>query len=378
MIIRRAYKTELDPNNKQCTMMGRCCGTARFVYNWGLTEWKQWYEDGKKPSEYSLRKHFNSVKDEVCPWVREVPYAVTEAALRNLGSAFKHFFRRVKNGEKKVGYPKFKKRGRHNSFQLRNTKVEGDRVRLTSIGWGRLKERGYLPITDSGTKFGTYATISEHAGRWYISVQVEEEIPDPVNDSTLVVGVDFGLKALAVCSDGTVYENPHVLREAQRKLNRLQRELSRRTKGGANWRKTKAKLQRQHAKVQNVRRYILHDISHDIIVNKQPATIAIENLNVSGMMSNHHLAQAIADVGFYELRRQIEYKAKWHGVNVVLIDRWFPSSKTCSRCGCIKDDLALGDRIFKCLDCGLEIDRDYNAALNLAAIGNRETHGEIA
>jgi len=206
MIIRRAYKTELDPNNKQCTMMGRCCGTARFVYNWGLTEWKQWYEDGKKPSEYSLRKHFNSVKDEVCPWVREVPYAVTEAALRNLGSAFKHFFRRVKNGEKKVGYPKFKKRGRHNSFQLRNTKVEGDRVRLTSIGWGRLKERGYLPITDSGTKFGTYATISEHAGRWYISVQVEEEIPDPVNDSTLVVGVDFGLKALAVCSDGTVYE----------------------------------------------------------------------------------------------------------------------------------------------------------------------------
>ena len=376
MVIQRAYKTELDPNNKQRTMMGCCCGISRYVYNWGLAEWKQWYEDGKKPSRFKLCTHFNSIKDDTCPWVREVPYAVTEAAFRNLGAAFQHFFRRVKNGDKKVGYPRFKKRGRQNSFQLCNTKVESDCVRLTHIGWVRLKEHSYLPATDSGIKFGIYATVSERAGRWYISVQVEEEIPDPANGSTLVVGVDFGLKALAVCSDGAVYENPHALREAQRKLGRLQRELSRRTKGGANWRKTKVKIQRQHAKVASIRQHVLHNVSHDIVVNKHPAVVAIEDLNVSGMMSNHHLAQAVADVGFYELRRQIEYKAKWHGVEVIIVDRWFPSSKTCSQCGCIKDDLTLGDRVFKCQDCGFEIDRDYNAALNLAAIGNRETHGD--
>jgi len=373
MKIQRAYKTELDPNNKQCTKMGRYCGASRYVYNWGLVEWKQWYEAGKKPSHFKLCKHFNSIKDDVCPWVREIPYAVTESAFRNLGNAFQHFFRRVKNGDKKVGYPKFKKRGQHNSFQSRNTRIENDRVRLTGIGWVRLKEHRYLPTTDSGVKFGTYATISERAGRWYISVQVEEEIPDPVNGSTLVVGVDFGLKALAVCSDGTVYENPHALREAQRKLGRLQRELDRRTKGGANWRKTKTKIQRQHARIANLRQHVLHDMSHDIIVNKHPAGVAIEDLNVSGMMSNHCLAQAIADARFYELRRQIEYKAKWHGVEVVMVDRWFPSSKTCSRCGCIKDDLTLDDRVFHCEDCGLEIDRDCNAALNLAAIGKAET-----
>ena len=185
--------------------------------------------------------------------------------------------------------------------------------------------------------------------------------------------MDFGLKALAVCSDGTVYENPHALRAAQRKLGRLQRELSRRTKGGANWRKTKAKVQRQHAKVANIRQHVLHDVSYDIVANKHPAVVAIEDLNVSGMMSNHCLAQAVADVGFYELRRQIEYKAKWHGVEVVMVDRWFPSSKACSRCGCVNDDLTLDDRVFKCQDCGLEIDRDYNAALNLAAIGKAQT-----
>jgi len=373
MIIYRAYKTELDPNDKQRTMAGRCCGAARYVYNWGLAEWKRGYEAGEKPSRYKLCKHFNSVKDDVCPWVREIPYAVTEAAFCNLGSAFQHFFRRVKNKEKEAGYPKFKKRGRDSSFQLKGTRVETNRVRLTGIGWVKLKERWYIPTTNDGTKFGTYATISERAGCWYISVPVEEEIPDPVNDSALVIGVDFGLKTLAVCSDGTTYENPHILREAQRKLGRLQRELARRTEGGSNWRKTKVEIQRQYARIANIRQHVLHSVSHDIVVNKHPSTVVIENLNVSGMMSNHHLARAIADVGFCELRRQIEYKAGWHGVEVVVADRWFPSSKTCSRCGCIKSDLTLSDRVFKCRDCGLEIDRDYNAACNLAAIGKAET-----
>jgi len=376
MEIIKAYKTELDPNNKQASFFGRCCGTSRYVYNWGLAEWAAQYEAGNKPSQYKLRKQFNAQKDESCPWIRQIPYCVIETAFADLGNAFKHFFRRVKNGEEKPGYPRFKKRGRKSSFRMRGYKTENSQIWLgRSIGWVRLKERGYIP---EGVRYGenggcVYCTISECAGRWFISVQVKEQIEDPENDSTLVVGADFGIKSLVVCSDKTVYENPKPLRNAQRKLSRLNKEIARRKKGGSNWKKTKRKLARQHARVANIRRHTLHQISHDLVVNKRPGTIVIENLNVSGMVKNHCLAQAISDVGFYELRRQIEYKAKWHGVHVVIVDRWYPSSKTCSNCGCIKDDLMLADRVFRCDDCGFEIDRDLNAAINLATLGKAQT-----
>jgi len=244
------------------------------------------------------------------------------------------------------------------------------------LGWVRLKEHGYIPTTESGVKFGVYATISERAGRWYISLLVLDDVPVERNNSTLVIGIDFGLKTLAVCSDGTTYENPRPLREAQRKLKRTQRELSRRTKGGKNWQKTKLRLQRHYAKVTNIRTHTLHHISRDV-VNKNPGVIVIEDLNVAGMGKNHKLAQAIMDVSFAELRRQIEYKAKRAGIDVVVVDRWFPSSKACSGCGCIKDNLTLGDRVYHCNDCGLEIDRDLNAALNLAAMGEPRNTGGL-
>jgi len=363
----RAYKTELDPNNKQCTFLARCAGASRFAYNWGLATWKQWYEDGKKPSAYSLRKEFNAIKREQCPWITELPYTVTEGAFYNLGAAFQNFFRRVKNGDAKVGYPKFKSR-KHSrqSFKLRNTKIEHDRVRLTGIGWVRLKEHGYIP-TDV-IKYGTYATVSSHAGRWYISVLAYEDEPEPINDSTLVIGADFGLKTLVVLSNGETFENPHCLIEAEHKLKRLQRELSRRKKGSANRHKTKIKLQRQHAKVANVRKHVLHNISHHVTEDLKPRTIVLEDLNVKGMQSNHHLAKAIADVGFAELKRQIEYKAERHGIEVLIADRWYPSSKTCSGCGWKNNDLTLADRTFHCPECGLELDRDLNAARNLARL----------
>ena len=375
MKILRAYKTELDPNNKQRTWLGRCCGAARFVYNWGLGEWQEQYGIGGQPSAYALCRYFNSMKDDRCPWIRKLPYAITESAFLNLGVAYKNFFRRVKQGQT-PGYPKFKKRGRGSSFQLKNTRVENNRVRLTGLGWVRLKEHGYIPTTESGVKFGVYATISERAGRWYISVLTMDDTPVERNDSALVIGIDFGIKTLAVCSDGTTYENPRPLREAQRQLKRTQRELSRRTKGGKNWQKTKLRLQRHYARVTNIRTYTLHHISRDV-VNKNPGVIVIEDLNVAGMGKNHKLAQAIMDVSFAELRRQIEYKAKWAGIDVVVVDRWFPSSKACSGCGCIKDNLTLSDRVYHCNDCGLEIDRDLNAALNLAAMGEPRNTGEL-
>ena len=363
----KGYKTELDPNNKQRTLFARYAGISRFVYNWGLATWKQQYEDGLKPSMYKLKKEFTAIKYEQCPFVTVAPYAVTGAAFRNLGAAFQHFFRRVKNGDAKAGYPKFKSR-RHpkQSFQVRDTEIEYDRVRLTTIGWVRLRERGYIP-TDA-EKYGTYATVSTHAGRWYISVLAYETAPIPINDSTLVIGADFGLKTLVVLSNGETFENPHCLTEAERKLKRLQRELARRKRGGANWQKTKAALQRQYAKVSNVRKHVLHNISHHVTADLRPGTIVLEDLNVSGMMANHHLAKAIADVGFYELRRQIEYKAQGYGIEVILADQWYPSSKTCSGCGWKDAGLTLADRTFNCPECGLKIDRDLNAAKNLASL----------
>jgi len=388
------YKTELDPNNVQRTFLRQCAGSARFVYNWGLATWEHWYKDGKKPSAYSLRGEFNAIKREQCPWITELPYAVTEGAFYNLGNAFSNYFRQKKDGTvakriaemKKAGtwarhcakrlergrnpdpgYPQFKSRHHpKQSFHLKNTRIEHDRVRLTGIGWVHLKERWYIP-TDA-VKYGVYATISTHAGRWYVSVLAYDDVPEPTNDSTLVIGADFGLKTLVVLSNGETFENPHCLIEAERKLKRLQRELSRRAKGGANRQKTKAKLQRQHAKVANIRKHVLHGISYHVTADLKPRTIVIEDLNVKGMMSNHHLAKAIADVGFYELRRQIEYKAERHGIEVMMADRWFPSSKTCSACGWHNSTLTLGDRVFQCPECGLEMDRDLNAARNLAQL----------
>src|SRR3990167_5230910 len=154
MKILRAYKTELDPNNTQKALFARCCGTSRYVYNWGLAEWQRQYQAGEKPSQYGLSKQFNSQKDEICPWIRELPYAVTESAFANLGAAFDNFFRRVKKGEK-PGYPNFKKRGNSGSFKIRNLGIKNDSVRITGVGWTRLKERNYLP--DSADKYGTYA-----------------------------------------------------------------------------------------------------------------------------------------------------------------------------------------------------------------------------
>jgi len=372
MRILKAYKAELDPNNKQRTYFRRCAGTARFVYNWALADRIMRYEKGLSTSQYEQRTRFNSIKDEQCPWIREVPYAITESAFANCDMAYQNFFRRVKNSEK-PGFPKFKRRGMRESFQLRDTKVVEDKIRFTRpIGWIRLKEYGYIPV--DANYYGTYATISEQGGHWFVSVLVEEEIEQPQLNGK-VIGVDFGINHLAICSDGMVFENSRPLDQATRKLKRIQRELSRREKGGSNWHKTKDRLRRVHYSVANQRQHIQHQISHYLTFKAQPAVIVLEDLNVSGMLQNHHIARALSDVGFYELRRQIEYKAEWLGIEVIYADRFFPSSKTCSRCGSKRDDLKLSERTFVCNDCGFSIDRDLNAALNLAALVNRETHG---
>ena len=175
MKVFKAYKTELKPNNKQITFFNQCSGTSRYVYNWGLAEWKKEYESGGKPSQYGLCVKFNSLKDEICPWIREYPYAITESAFSNLNNAFKNFFRRLKTCEKS-GYPKFKNKFDNKSFQVRGTKIQSDKIKITGIGWIRLKQHNYIPINVD--KYGVYATISEQASKWFVSILVEEEMKE--------------------------------------------------------------------------------------------------------------------------------------------------------------------------------------------------------
>jgi putative transposase len=231
---------------------------------------------------------------------------------------------------------------------------------LPRLGRLRLKERGYLP-TSSEVQILS-ATVSEQAGHWSVSVQVEEEQAVPENTGP-VVGIDLGIKSLATLSDGEVIPNPRHLKRRLKKLKRLQRMVSRRQKGGKNRKKAVQKLAKLHRQIRHQRHNTLHQVTTRLAKTK--SVLVIEDLYVAGMLKNHRLAQAIGDVGFAEFKRQLLYKASWHGSRVILADRWEPSSKRCSGCGWIDADLTLKDRIFHCEQCGLVLDRDLNAAINL-------------
>ena len=360
----RAYKTKLVLNNKEASYFLGCAGFSRFVFNWGLAEWKRQYEAGEKPSAYSLKKQFNAIKDKEFPWVREYPYVIEQEAFDHLGRAFQNFFRRVKKGEK-PGYPKFKKRGISDRFTLRDCNADRNDIKLPIIGWTRLAESHYLPTENVKI---LSANISKRGKNWLVSLQVEKEVQEPVAQIGKPLGIDLGIKSQAVCSNGKVFDNPKTLSNHERKLKRLSRELSRRKLGGCNREKTKVKLSREHQKIADIRSHGLHNISRYVTAKTKPRTIVIEDLNVSGMMKNHRLAKSLADSSMSELRRQIEYKAEWNGIQVLVADRFYPSSKKCSKCGNVKGELSLSDRIYICDSCGNVIDRDMNAALNLAAL----------
>jgi putative transposase len=367
MLVTRAYKTELDLNHEQVTACKRHAGAARYAYNWGLARRQEEYKATKKSrNAIELHRELNARKKTDVPWLYEVSKCAPQEALRNLDNAFAHFFRRCQLKQEgklrgKVGYPQFKSKKKGlGSFRLTGSMVVyRDAIQLPRLGRLRLKERDYLPT--AGVKVLS-ATVSEQAGHWYASVQVEQEQAVPVNTGP-VVGVDLGVKALATISDGTVIPNPRHLKRRCAKLKRLHRVVSRRTKGGKNRRKAAKRLARLYRKVANQRRNTLHQVTTRLAKTK--AVIVIEDLNVSGMLKHHHLAQAIADVGFYEFKRQLRYKAEWYGSKVILASRWEPSSKTCSGCGGVDENLRLSDRTFRCAQCGLVLDRDWNAAINL-------------
>ncbi len=372
MLVPRAYNTELDLNEKQVTACKQHAGAARWAYNWGLKRKQEAYQATKRsPSAIDLHRELNALKKTDLPWLYDVSKCAPQEALRNLDSAFAHFFRRcqLKKAGKlrgKVGYPQFKSKKRGlGSFRLTGSIVVfSQAIQLPRLGRLRLKEKNYLPTKDVKV---LSATVSEQAGHWYVSIQVQQEQAVPVNTGP-VVGVDLGVKSLATFSDGTVIPNPRHLKRRLTKLKRLHRVVSRRKKGGQNRRKAAKRLARLYRKVANQRQNTLHQVTTRLAKTKR--TIVIEDLHVSGMLKNPQLAQAIADVGFYEFKRQLLYKAQWYGSQVILASRWEPSSKTCSGCGWVKDDLTLADRTFHCQPCGLVLDRDLNAALNVAKLAD--------
>jgi putative transposase len=385
MRVTRAYKTELNLNDRQVTACKRHAGAARYAYNWGLARKQEAYEaTGKSPSAIDLHRELNALKKTELAWMYEVSKCAPQEALRNLDNAFAHFYRRctLKQEGKlkgKLGYPqrKTKKQGL-GSFRLTGAiEIFPDAIQLPRLGRLRLKEHGYLPV--AGVKILS-ATVSEQAGHWYVSVQVEQEHRVPVNTGP-VVGVDLGVKALATLSDGTVIPNPKPLKRRLKQLKRLHRAVSRKHKGSSNCTKAAHRLHTAYRKVSNQRANTLHQVTTQLAKTK--AVLVVEDLHVAGMLKNHHLAQAIADVGFAAFRRQLLYKAEWYGSRVVVVSRWEPSSKTCSGCGWVDEELTLADRVFYCRnlqrrDCGLVLDRDLNAAINLRKLADSSPESENA
>ena len=360
-----AHRIALDPTNVQRSRFAQAAGTARFAWNWALSEWRRRYEahradpDLPLPDEAGLRRALNAAKRSEFPWMYEVTKCAPQEAVIDLGTAFRAFF------EKRGGYPRFKKKGAAgDSFCAANEagtfRVEGRRIRLPRIGWVRMREE--LRFSGKAKR----VTVSRKADRWFASILVETDDIAPLVHPAETVGVDLGVKTLAVLSTGETIPGPKAHKRLLAANRRRSRALSRKRLGSANRRKAKARLARLHARIANIRRDATHKATTHLA--KTYRRIAVEDLNVRGMASNRRLARSIMDGGFYEFRRQLEYKARMYGSTVVLADRWYPSSRTCSCCGSVKAGLALSQRTFRCDSCGFTLNRDWNAARNLEKI----------
>jgi putative transposase len=370
MKINKAYKVELNPNNKQKTLLEKSCSVTRFVYNWGLEQRIKLYNEEKKSlSYYDQDKILNSIKETEFPWMYEVGSVCCQKSLRDLDTSFKNFYRRLKQCHKKVGFPKFKSKHKSNfSFSFYGFKIKNNSIKIPKIGYVRLKYVDYIPSND--VKYNAL-TVSKDVDRWFISVQVEEEIPDIVQETELdVVGIDLGIKTLATCSDGVIFDNPKYLKNYEKRLKFRQRMHSKKLKGSKNCKKSKLKLQKVYRKIRNCRKDYVHKMTTSLVRTK-PRILVLENLNVSGMMKNHKLAKSISDSSFYEIKRQLKYKSSWYGGTVIQVDTFFPSSKLCSNCGYKDTELTLKDRVYTCPECGLVLDRDLNASYNLRKEGLR-------
>ena len=355
MRIVMSHRIELKPTKIQEALFRQCVGASRFAYNWALAEWQRPFAAGEHPSEAALRRQFNAMKPIEFSWILKLPKAVPQQAIKNVGRAYQRFF------QKQAKFPRFKKRGVHDSARLDNGpgtfECVESRMRLPKIGWVRMQET----LRFEGKPLS--ATLSREADRWFIAIPVEIERPEPVCESPATVGIDLGVSTAVTLSTGEKIDSPKPLKKHLQRLKRRSRQHSRKQKGSNNRRKSARKLAKLHARIAHIRQDWTHKTTTDL--TRRFAVIGVENLNVKGMMANDRLSRSISDIGFYELRRQLEYKAALMGGIVVVVDRWFPSSKTCSICGVKAEKMPLSIREWTCAHCGAEHDRDVNAARNI-------------
>ena len=373
----KSFKTEINPTEEQKVKIRKTIGTCRYIYNFYLAHNKELHDNGEK---FMSGKSFSVwLNNEYLPknpdklWIKEVSSKSVKRSIENGCVAFTRFFKH------QSAFPNFKKKGKSDVkmyFVKNNPKdcrCERHRMNIPSLGWVRMKEKGYVPTTKDGYVIKS-GHVSIKADRYYVSVLIEIPNNKTTDNSKEGIGIDLGLKDFAIVSNGKTYKNINKsakLKKLEKQLIREQRSLSRKyenLKEGestqrANIQKQKLKVQKVHHKIDNIRTdYINKTIAE--IVKTKPSYITIEDLNVSGMMKNKHLSKAVASQKFYEFRTKLQAKCKENGIELRVVDRWYPSSKTCHCCGAIRKDLKLSDRIFEC-DCGYIEDRDFNAALNL-------------
>ena len=373
----KSFKTEINPTEEQKVKIRKTIGTCRYIYNFYLAHNKELHDNGEK---FMSGKSFSVwLNNEYLPknpdklWIKEVSSKSVKRSIENGCVAFTRFFKH------QSAFPNFKKKGKSDVkmyFVKNNPKdcrCERHRINIPSLGWVRIKEKGYVPTTKDGYVIKS-GHVSIKADRYYVSVLIEIPNNKIANNSNEGIGIDLGIKDFAIVSNGKTYKNINKsakLKKLEKQLIREQRSLSRKyeniKKGEstqrANIQKQKRVVQKLHHKIDNIRTdYINKTIAE--IVKTKPSYITIEDLNVSGMMKNRHLSKAVASQKFYEFRTKLQAKCKESGIELRVVNRWYPSSKTCHCCGTIKKDLKLSDRIFQC-DCGYIEDRDFNAALNL-------------
>ncbi|WP_347178155.1 RNA-guided endonuclease InsQ/TnpB family protein [Clostridium perfringens] len=378
--MKRAYKVEINPTDEQKSKIHQTIGVSRFIYNFYIARNKEIYHrEGKFISGMDFSKWLNKEyipNNQDKKWIKEVSSKATKQAIMNGDKAFRDFFKGAK------GFPRFKKKKNQDvkAYFPKNNKtdwtLERHRVKIPTLGWVRLKEFGYIPI-NSIVKSGT---VSQKADRYYVSILVEDDYIEVSKSTNEGVGIDLGVKEFALCSDGVKFKNINktsIVKKIEKKLKREQRKLSRkyeslkiRNKNIEEGRATRQNIQKQVVKVQKLHQR-LRNIRTDYInktvfsiIKQKPSYITIEDLAVSNLMKNKHLSKAIASQKFFEFKTKLMSKCKENNIELRIVDRFYPSSKTCSQCGKVKKDLKLSDRIYRC-DCGLIIDRDLNASINL-------------